>query len=34
HMVMTDKTLLVVEIETADTLADDVDIVFCSTVVG
>nr|GFC65063.1 hypothetical protein [Tanacetum cinerariifolium] len=30
HMVRTDKTLLVVETETADTLADDVDMVFCS----
>nr|GFD39612.1 hypothetical protein [Tanacetum cinerariifolium] len=34
HMVMTDKTLLVVETETADTLADVVDTVFCSTDVG
>nr|GFC82703.1 hypothetical protein [Tanacetum cinerariifolium] len=34
HMVMTDKKLLVVETETADTLADDVDTVFCSTNVG
>nr|GEV30356.1 hypothetical protein [Tanacetum cinerariifolium] len=34
HMVMTDKTLLVVKTETADTLADDVDTVFCSTDVG
>nr|GFD19668.1 hypothetical protein [Tanacetum cinerariifolium] len=34
HMVMTDKTLLVVETETADTLVDVVDTVFCSTDVG
>nr|GFC96095.1 hypothetical protein [Tanacetum cinerariifolium] len=34
HMVMTDKTLLVVETETADTLADVVDTVFCSTDAG
>nr|GFD09831.1 hypothetical protein [Tanacetum cinerariifolium] len=34
HMVITDKTLLVVETETADTLADDVDMVFCSIDVG
>nr|GFB63000.1 hypothetical protein [Tanacetum cinerariifolium] len=34
HMVRTDKKLLVVETETADTLADDVGTVFCSTDVG
>nr|GFC88042.1 hypothetical protein [Tanacetum cinerariifolium] len=34
HMVMIDKMLLVVETETDDTLADDVDTVFCSTDVG
>nr|GFD00423.1 hypothetical protein [Tanacetum cinerariifolium] len=34
HMVMTDMKLLVVETETAETLADDVDMVFCSTDVG
>nr|GFD63331.1 hypothetical protein [Tanacetum cinerariifolium] len=34
HMVMTDKTLLVVETEIAGTLADVVDTVFCSTDVG
>nr|GEY10341.1 hypothetical protein [Tanacetum cinerariifolium] len=34
HMVITDKTLHVVETETADTLADDVDTLFCSTDVG
>nr|GFD37848.1 hypothetical protein [Tanacetum cinerariifolium] len=34
RMVMTDKTLLVVETETADTLADVVDTMFCSTDVG
>nr|GFD27837.1 hypothetical protein [Tanacetum cinerariifolium] len=34
HMVMTDKMLLVDEIETADTLADVVDTVFCSTDAG
>nr|GFD45749.1 hypothetical protein [Tanacetum cinerariifolium] len=34
HMVMIDMKLLVVETETADTLADDVDTVFCSTDVG
>nr|GFD50413.1 hypothetical protein [Tanacetum cinerariifolium] len=34
HKVMTDRTLLVVETGTADTLADDVDTVFYSTDVG
>nr|GFC96601.1 hypothetical protein [Tanacetum cinerariifolium] len=34
HMVMTDMKLLVVETETADITADDVDTVFCSTDVG
>nr|GFA69110.1 zinc finger, CCHC-type, retrotransposon Gag domain protein [Tanacetum cinerariifolium] len=34
HMVMTEKTLLLVETETTDTLADDVDTVFCSADVG
>nr|GFC91608.1 hypothetical protein [Tanacetum cinerariifolium] len=34
RMVMIDMTLLVVETETADTLADDVDMGFCSTDVG
>nr|GEZ42188.1 reverse transcriptase domain-containing protein [Tanacetum cinerariifolium] len=34
HMVMTDMKLLVVETETADILADDVDMLFCSTDVG
>nr|GFC90781.1 hypothetical protein [Tanacetum cinerariifolium] len=34
HMMMTDKTLLVDETETADTLADVVDTVFCSTDAG
>nr|GEW01488.1 hypothetical protein [Tanacetum cinerariifolium] len=34
HMVMTDMKLLVVEIETADITADDVDKVSCSTDVG
>nr|GFD32046.1 hypothetical protein [Tanacetum cinerariifolium] len=34
RMVMTDMKLLVVETETADTTADDVDTVFCSTDVG
>nr|GFC87300.1 hypothetical protein [Tanacetum cinerariifolium] len=34
HMVRTDKKLIVVETENADTLADDVDTVFCSTDVG
>nr|GEW76629.1 copia protein [Tanacetum cinerariifolium] len=34
HMVMTDKTLLVVKTETADALADVVDTVFCSTDAG
>nr|GFD02391.1 hypothetical protein [Tanacetum cinerariifolium] len=34
HMVMTDKTLLMFETETANTLADVVDTVFCSTNVG
>nr|GFD00914.1 hypothetical protein [Tanacetum cinerariifolium] len=34
HMVMTDKTLLVVETETTDTLADVVDTVFGSTDAG
>nr|GEZ01238.1 retrovirus-related Pol polyprotein from transposon TNT 1-94 [Tanacetum cinerariifolium] len=34
RMVMIDVKLLVVETETADTLADDVDMVFCSTDVG
>nr|GFD39981.1 hypothetical protein [Tanacetum cinerariifolium] len=34
HMGMIDMKLLVVEIETADTFADDVDTVFCSTNVG
>nr|GFD20671.1 hypothetical protein [Tanacetum cinerariifolium] len=33
-MVMTDMKLLVVETETADILADDVDTLFCSTDVG
>nr|GFC72650.1 hypothetical protein [Tanacetum cinerariifolium] len=31
HMVMTDMKLLVVETETADITADDVDMVSCST---
>nr|GEZ74135.1 hypothetical protein [Tanacetum cinerariifolium] len=31
HMVMIDMKLLVVETETADILADDMDMVFCST---
>nr|GFC33302.1 hypothetical protein [Tanacetum cinerariifolium] len=31
HMVMTDMKLLVVQIETADITADDVDKVSCST---
>nr|GFD33110.1 hypothetical protein [Tanacetum cinerariifolium] len=34
HMVRTDKKLLGVETETADTLAEDVDTMFCSTDVG
>nr|GFD39455.1 hypothetical protein [Tanacetum cinerariifolium] len=34
HMVMTDEKLLVDETETADTLADVVDTVFCSTDAG
>nr|GFC06558.1 hypothetical protein [Tanacetum cinerariifolium] len=34
HMVMIDMKLLVVETETADITADDVDTVFCSTDVG
>nr|GFB79194.1 hypothetical protein [Tanacetum cinerariifolium] len=34
YMVMIDMKLLVVEIETADITADDVDTVFCSTDVG
>nr|GEX19542.1 hypothetical protein [Tanacetum cinerariifolium] len=34
RMVMIDMKLLVVENETADTLADDVDMVFCSTDIG
>nr|GFD35707.1 hypothetical protein [Tanacetum cinerariifolium] len=34
HMVMTDMKLLVVETETADIMADDVDMVSCSTGVG
>nr|GFD41135.1 hypothetical protein [Tanacetum cinerariifolium] len=34
RMVMIDMKLLVVETETADTLAEDVDMVFCSTYVG
>nr|GEW67577.1 hypothetical protein [Tanacetum cinerariifolium] len=34
HMVMTDMKLLVVETETADITADDVDTVLCSTDVG
>nr|GFD26955.1 hypothetical protein [Tanacetum cinerariifolium] len=34
HMEMTDRKLLVVEIETADITADDVDNLFCSTDVG
>nr|GFC78138.1 hypothetical protein [Tanacetum cinerariifolium] len=34
HMEMIDMKLLVVETETADTLTDDVDTVFCSTDVG
>nr|GFD27568.1 hypothetical protein [Tanacetum cinerariifolium] len=34
HMVRTDKKLIVVETENADTLADDVDTVFCSIDVG
>nr|GFC39468.1 hypothetical protein [Tanacetum cinerariifolium] len=34
HIVMTDKTLPVVETETADTLADVVDTMFCSTDAG
>nr|GFC26795.1 hypothetical protein [Tanacetum cinerariifolium] len=34
HTVMTDMKLLVVEIETADITADDVDTVSCSTDVG
>nr|GFB63577.1 hypothetical protein [Tanacetum cinerariifolium] len=34
HMVMTDMKLLVVETETADITADDVDTVFCATDVG
>nr|GEX79098.1 putative reverse transcriptase domain-containing protein [Tanacetum cinerariifolium] len=34
HMVMFDMKLLVVETETVDRLADDVDTVFCSTDVG
>nr|GFD47543.1 hypothetical protein [Tanacetum cinerariifolium] len=34
HMVMTGKTLLVDEPETADTLADVMDMVFCSTDAG
>nr|GFD63658.1 hypothetical protein [Tanacetum cinerariifolium] len=34
HMVMIDMKLLVVETETADTWADDVDTVFCLTDVG
>nr|GFD28166.1 hypothetical protein [Tanacetum cinerariifolium] len=33
-MVMTNMKLLVVETETADITADDVDTVFCSTDVG
>nr|GFD54612.1 hypothetical protein [Tanacetum cinerariifolium] len=34
HMVMIDMKVLVVETETADITADDVDIVLCSTDVG
>nr|GFD55825.1 hypothetical protein [Tanacetum cinerariifolium] len=34
RMVMIDMKLLVVETETADMLADDVDMVFCLTDVG
>nr|GFD42346.1 hypothetical protein [Tanacetum cinerariifolium] len=34
HMVMIDMKLLVVEIQTADRLADDVDTMFCLTDVG
>nr|GFC58663.1 hypothetical protein [Tanacetum cinerariifolium] len=34
HMVMTDMKLLVVETETVDITADDVDKVFCATDVG
>nr|GFC10787.1 hypothetical protein [Tanacetum cinerariifolium] len=34
HMVMTDMKLLMVETETTDITADDVDTVFCSTDVG
>nr|GFC97184.1 hypothetical protein [Tanacetum cinerariifolium] len=34
HMVMTDMKLLVVETETANITADDVDTVFCSNDVG